>query len=143
MSAPHKRVFRARAAFLVYTVFYGFVFLLTGGAALNPDVPLAGRLACAAIAAGIVYMGRIAWRAGVEVDEEHVTVRGWSGRNVAVPWSEVQGFALLSNGKGGAWVSVLTLDGRRLNTQGLAVNSMRSEWGHSVVAELEASRPKA
>jgi hypothetical protein len=122
---------------------YGFLFLLTAGAALNPEVPIAGRLACATIAAGIAYMGRIAWRAGVQVDEEQVTVRKWSGRNVAVPWSEVQGFALLSNGKGGAWVSVLTTDGRRLKTQGLAVNSKRSEWGQSVVAQLEATRPKA
>ena len=143
MPTSHAELFRARGAFFIFAVFYGFLFLLTGGAALNPDVPLAGRIACATIAGGIAYMGRIAWRAGVQVDEDHVTVRKWSGQNVVVPWNEVKGFALLSNGKGGAWVSVLTTDGRRLKTQGLAVNSMRSEWGQRVVARLEASRPKS
>ena len=87
VSAPHAEVFRARTAFFASVVFYGFLFLLTAGAALNPKVPIAGRLACAAIAAGIAYMGQIAWRSGVQVDQEHVTVRKWSGRNIAVPLS--------------------------------------------------------
>lgn len=72
-----------------------------------------GQLACGPTAAAIVCIGRIAGHGRVEVNDEAVIVRKWSSRNVAVFWREVKGFALTPNGKGGAWRSVLTTDGRQ------------------------------
>ncbi len=125
----------------IYAVFYGFVFLATAAAALNPSVPAVGRLACAATAGAIAFVMVRARRAGVEVTSSHVTVRRYSGMNRTVPWSDVAEFNLISSFNGGAFVAVILTDGVPLKTQGLVVGSSSSVHGHELVNRLESLRP--
>ena len=122
-------------------MFWALILLLTAGAALNSDVPGAGRVACGLIAIVLACLGLHSWWGGIEVSARQVVVRRWVGRTAIVPWSEVDRFALVPNGRGGAWVAVILMDGRQLRTQGLAVNSVDSSRGHEIVSELEAARP--
>jgi hypothetical protein len=101
-----SRLFRTRTAFLAVAVFSGFILLPAAGAALNPDVPLAGRVGCALITVVLTCVGLHAWRGGIEVSVSHVVVRRWVGRTVIVPWRDVERFALVPNGRGGhGWLS--------------------------------------
>jgi hypothetical protein len=135
--------FRARTPLVVIGVFSGFLILLTAGAALNPGVPSAGRIACGAMAVGLALWSRLWWRAGIVAGADGVVVRRYSGRAVSVPWTQVHGFALVPNGKGGSWIAVQTVGGDVLKTQGLAASSPTSDWGRRVVAELEHARPRS
>ena len=125
----------------IYVVFYGVVFLLTAGAALNPSVPALGRVACGVVAAAIAVVMVRARNAGVEVTNSHVTVRRYSGMNRTVPWSNVAEFTLISSLNGGVFVAVVLTDGVPLKTQGLVVGSSSSVQGHELVNRLESMRP--
>ncbi len=85
----------------------------------------------------------LAWRAGVEVDDYTVTVRTYRWMSTTIPWAEVSGFQLVSNGSmnGGVDIATVHRDGRRLTTQGLAGAGLTSARAQRLVAELEAFRP--
>jgi hypothetical protein len=126
----------------IYAVFYGLVFLLAAGAALNPSVPTLGRLACGALACAIAVVMVKARQAGVEVTESHVTVRRYSGINRTVPWSDVAEFQLVPSRNGGVFVAVILRDGAALKTQGLVFGSTESEMGKETIDRLEGMRPR-
>jgi hypothetical protein len=126
-----------------YAVFYGFVFLLTAGTALNSSVPAAGRLIRGAIASGIALFMLNARTAGVAVDTSQVIVKRYLGITRTVPWSEVAEFKLVPNGSfnGGVFIAVVLTDGKKLTTQGLVARSRASARAHELVSRLEGMRP--
>ena len=123
-------------------MFYGLVFLLTAGVALNPSVPVLGRLACGLLAAVIAVVMVKARHAGVEVTQSHVEVRRYSGINRTVPWSDVAEFQLVPSRNGGVFVAVILTDGALLKTQGLVFGSTASVKGKETVDQLESMRPR-
>ncbi|MCB1258159.1 MAG: hypothetical protein KDB26_13685 [Microthrixaceae bacterium] len=125
----------------IVAVFYGFIGLLCVGALANSDVPVSGRAACAVIAVALVALAYWTFRAGILLRADGLTVRRYVGRDVHVGWADVLEAALVPNGKGGGFVAVFTRDGRVLKTQGLAVNSLGSEWGQAAVARINERRP--
>ena len=138
-----RRRFHTVSSWWVFACFWGFIGLLTAGAALNPNVPTAGRVACAVLAVGVISVLVLAWRAGVEVDHDTVTVRTYRGTSTTISWAEVSGFELVSNGSmnGGVYIATVHRDGRRLTTQGLAGAGPTSARAPRLIAELEAFRP--
>jgi hypothetical protein len=139
-----RRRFHTVSVWWVLAIFYGFIGLLTAGAALNPNVPTAGRVTCAVLALGVILVLVLGWRAGVEVDRETVTVRTDRGTSTTIPWAEVSRFELVSNGSrnGGVYVATVDRSGRRHTTQGLAGASPTSARAQRLIAELEALRPR-
>jgi hypothetical protein len=135
-------LYRGTYVWWIMVAFWGFIFLLLAGTALNSTAPAAGR---AFAAVGCVLLG--AWavvtrRAGILVDHTGLVVRRYSGRCIAVPWPEVDRIEPRSNGKGGAWIAVITTEGRVLRTQGLAANSVGSKWAARVIADMQRHRPR-
>lgn len=136
-------LFRTDYMWWIMVAFWGFIVLLTAGAALNPDVPVLGRIVCAAIAMVIGGWLAYARRAGIKVDQRQVAVRRYSGMNIAVDWDDVSGFELVPTGglNSSVYVAVVLTDGRRLTTQGLCAGSEDSRKGQQLIADLEAMRP--
>ena len=58
-----RRRFHTISVWWVFACFFGFIGLVTAGAALNPGVPTAGRVTCAALTAGVIVVLVVAWRA--------------------------------------------------------------------------------
>ena len=58
-----RRRFHTISVWWVFACFFGFIGLVTAGAALNPGVPTAGRATCAALTAGVIVVLVVAWRA--------------------------------------------------------------------------------
>lgn len=140
-SAP--TLYRNRVAWLVVTVFFDFLFLLTLGLALNTSAPAAGRAAGAVIAFVTAMWLVWAYRCGMVCDEHGVTVRQYSGRRVGVPWTHVAGFRLdrpMSVYGGGEWISLVLDDGRVVRSQNLCALAAGRDWARHVVEELEAQR---
>ncbi|MFZ4434337.1 MAG: hypothetical protein ACOYOQ_14185 [Microthrixaceae bacterium] len=138
------RFFRTVVPWFVGVVFWGFVGVLGLGAALNGDVPPAGRMAGALLACGCAGVLVVTWRAGVGADADGVVVRRYRGTSTRVAWSQVTGFEVVANGSpwnSGAFIAVVLDDGRRLTTQGLVAPSSTSPRALELVAELEACRP--
>lgn len=141
--SPRALLLRNVGVWFIFAGFYGFIGLLCIGATANSDVPIAGRIACAAIAAALVAMMSWALRAGILLRNDGLTVRRYLGRDVRVSWPDVVEATIVPNGKGGGFIAVFVKDGRFLKTQGLAVNSLSSVWGQKTVATINDRRPTA
>jgi len=138
------RFIRTLLPWFVGAVFFGFIGVLGLGAALNGDVPPAGRVASALLACGCVGVLVVTWRAGVGVDADGVLVRRYRGTSTRVSWSRVTGFEVVDNRSpwnSGVFVGVVVDDGRRLTTQGPVTPTASSPRGSQLVGELEACRP--
>lgn len=135
-------LYRGIYVWWIMTIFWGFLFLLLAGTALNSTAPATGRAFAAIGCVLLGVWGVITRRAGVFVDRTGVVVRQYSGRSTAVAWSDVGRIETRSNGKGGGWIAVVTTDGRVLRTQGLAANSTRSKWAARVIDDIERHRPR-
>jgi hypothetical protein len=96
--------------------------LITAGAALDQDVPLAGHIVCGAVAVGIVAVMARARSTGIVVSSEGVQVRRYLGPTARVPWADVVRFELVPTSafNSGAFVAVVT-PRQRYRTQGLTV----------------------
>lgn len=120
--------------------FYGFIAALCVGAAANADVPLAGRVVAVAVAGTVAAALAWTYRAGILLQSDRLTVRRYGGRDLHVAWPDVVEAAIVSNGKGGGFVAVFVSDGRVLKTQGLAVNSLDSDWGRAAANSINERR---
>lgn len=143
MSATGVELVRTRYVWWVFAVFWGFTFLLTASAALNPSIPALGRISCGLTARVI---GIVMWRArkaGIEVSTDGILVRQYSGRSVRVSWSDVESFVVTSASpfNSGVYIAVRAGDGRLLKTQGLVAPSRQSKSATALVERLESHRP--
>ena len=144
MPTTGVELFRTRYVWWVIAAFWGFVFLLTAGVALNPSAPAVGRIVCGLIAIGIAIFMMRARRAGIETAPEYILVRQYSGRAIRASWPEVDSFVLsrASPFNSGVYIAARLTDGRVLKTQGLVAPSETSKSARSLVEQLESRRPR-
>jgi hypothetical protein len=133
-------LYRSFTQWWLMAVYFGFVFLLLAGAALNPDAPWAGRIASAIGACAIAAAGVITRRSGIVVTSDGLMVRRFLGKETRLRWDQVDNVRLVYRNRV-AYVTVEATDGRRLRTEGLTTRSEKSKSGARVVKEIEGHRP--
>ncbi len=123
---------------LMTGLFFAALAVICLGIAFKPATPMTGRFAFVLVVVAIVGFGQHAVRAGIDVDETGLTVRGFVGRPQTVAWSEVEGFEFRPYAGGGVYVAALLTDGRQLTTRGLIFKRPSARAAGEAIDTLDA-----
>ncbi len=130
---------RTAGLWWAFLAIYGVIAMAAIGGSLNSSIGVGGRVACAALAIGLVAFLVRSRRAGISASDDGVTVRRYLGATRTVPWSRVNAFEPVASRRGGVHVGVGLVDGTTLITQGAVVFSGTKLAGF--LSELECARP--
>lgn len=143
MNNSTERLFRSIYVWWIIGIYWGFVFLLCAGCALNSQLKLGERIFCAICAIAIACWYSFAYRAGIITNLEGITVRKYIGKSISVPWKEVSAFEIVGSSpfNTSVFIAARLTNGRLLKTQGLVARSAKCNAASRYIKALENQRP--